>query len=188
MGSIFCRGSRMIRQEITSFSLRIFTIDSKIMTRPLKSFLTKACSSLVYSNRQTCATQQPPYQINNKYISTNTLLTNPLVKHIFLTAWKFIPNMKHEFLKLQTVKNGSNPFSLFSSSPPNFFLQNQLLVISAMWQPTDGCVYDEFGEVKTTVMADTKQKSGEFSLIRLHSAHPVCLNEDTAVETAWQRR
>lgn len=56
-----------------------------------------------------------------------------------------------------------------------------------MWQPTDGRM-NEFGEVKNTVIADTKQKSGEFSLIRLHPEHPVYLNEDTAVEMAWQRR
>lgn len=43
-------------------------------------------------------------------------------------------------------------------------------------------IYNEFGELKNTVIADTKQKSGEYSLIRLHSAHPVYLNEDTAVE------
>lgn len=76
----------------------------------------------------------------------------------------------------------------FVHPPHLIFLWNQLLVVSAMWQPTDGCIYNEFGEVKNTVIADMKKKkSGELSLIRLHSAHPVYLNEDTAVETAWQR-
>lgn len=83
----------------------------------IKIFPNKILLRHVYSKRQTCATHQPAYQ--NKYISTNPLPTNPLVKHIFLTAWKFIPNMKHrgQFLKLQTIKNGSNLFPLFSSSP-----------------------------------------------------------------------
>lgn len=58
---------------------------------------------------------------------------------------------------------------------------------SAMWQPTDGCIPNESEEVENALIRDMKKKkSGEFSLIRLHSAHPVWMNEDTAVATAWQ--
>lgn len=82
----------------------------------IKTFLNKS----LLKAWAVCATWQPACQMNDMYIWINILPTNLLVKHIFLTAWKFLPNMKYkgQFLKLQTAKNGSNLLSFFSSSPP----------------------------------------------------------------------
>lgn len=119
----------------------------------------------VYSARQTCATWQPAELMNNIHIWTNALPTHSLIEHTFLIAWKPIPNVRHmnsswnhEQLKMVAI------CFHFTHPPHPFFPQNKLLAgiidniqHSAMWQPTDGCISNEFGEVKNALIADMKK-------------------------------